>query len=99
MDIQIPKTPTVLYLVRHGQSEWNGKIRIPGQCDPPLSKKGTLQSRALATVLADRELSAVYTSTLRRTIDTGRTVRNNDNLPIGTGIQSGLRKVQDVSRI
>lgn len=62
--------PTIIFLARHGQSEWNGKKRISGQMDPPLSQKGMQQAKALAKVLQDEHLSAIYTSTLARTIET-----------------------------
>ena len=82
MDIKTPDAPTILNLVRHGQSEWNGKNRITGQCDPPLTDKGIRQSRSLARVLAKRQLSAIYTSTLRRAIDTSRATAISQQLRI-----------------
>lgn len=64
--------PTKIFLVRHGQSEWNGKKIISGQLDPPLSKKGINQAAALAEILQGEALSAIYTSTLQRSFETAR---------------------------
>lgn len=65
-------TPTTLYIARHGQSEWNNQSRITGQMDVGLSPKGIQQSEALAQCLAQEPLAAVYTSALRRTVDTAQ---------------------------
>jgi broad specificity phosphatase PhoE len=65
-------SPTTLYIARHGQSEWNNQSRITGQMDVGLSPKGQQQSQALAQCLADEPLAAVYTSALRRTVDTAQ---------------------------
>lgn len=62
------------FVVRHGQSEWNGAHRVTGQRDPDLSAKGVAQSRALARVLRDIPLDGIYTSTLRRAVNTAQPV-------------------------
>lgn len=64
--------PEKIFLVRHGQSEWNGKKRISGQLDPPLSKMGVQQAQMLEKLLRREKLSAIYTSTLERSIETAR---------------------------
>ena len=37
-----------LYLVRHGETEWNREGRAQGRADIPLNDAGIAQSRALA---------------------------------------------------
>jgi probable phosphoglycerate mutase len=57
-----------LFLVRHGQSEWNALGRWQGQADPPLSDLGRDQA-----VVASRgvgPVSALFTSPLRRASET-----------------------------
>lgn len=56
-----------IYLARHGQSESNRERRLCGQLDPPLSALGLQQGRALARVLTEVPVDAIFTSTLRRT--------------------------------
>jgi broad specificity phosphatase PhoE len=73
-----------LFVVRHGQSEWNGKKRISGQLDPPLSEKGRHQAQALARALQEESLGAVYSSSLSRAVETARPVAEFHNLPITT---------------
>jgi len=73
---------TTVYVVRHSQSLWNGTKRISGQCNPPLSPKGLGQSRALARALHHIPLTAIYTSTLSRTIETARPTALDHHLEI-----------------
>jgi broad specificity phosphatase PhoE len=75
---------TTLYLARHGQSESNNQGLVTGQLDVGLSDKGVQQSRALAQCLHDEPLAAIYTSALRRTIDTAQPTADAKTLPIVT---------------
>lgn len=59
-----------LYLLRHGESEWNAERRVTGRADPALAAAGWAQAERLATVLAPVPVAAIFTSTLRRSIDT-----------------------------
>ena len=57
-----------LYLVRHGQTEFNLQGRIGG--DPPLTTQGEAQAAALAEHLRDRPIHWVFTSTRQRSHQT-----------------------------
>ncbi len=59
-----------IFLVRHGRSEWNGRKRISGQHDPPLSPEGVRQAQCLKALLRDERLSAIYASPLSRAVAT-----------------------------
>lgn len=62
-------TPRTIWLTRHGESAFNVEDRIGG--DAPLSPRGERFAAALAAFLEPRtEAPLVYTSTLRRTIQT-----------------------------
>lgn len=71
-----------LYIARHGETTWNVEGRIQGRSDPGLSPKGEQQSLALLEQLKDRSLTAVYTSSLQRSILTAQPVAHQFNLPI-----------------
>jgi broad specificity phosphatase PhoE len=60
---------TRLFLVRHGQSEWNAVGRWQGHADPPLSKLGRAQAHQAAASIAG-EVDAVVSSDLGRAFDT-----------------------------
>lgn len=63
---------TTLFIARHGQSETNHRSLVTGQLDVGLSATGLEQAQALAEVLKDEALDAVYTSALQRTAATAR---------------------------
>ncbi|MFQ5783920.1 MAG: histidine phosphatase family protein [Alphaproteobacteria bacterium] len=66
--------PKTVYVVRHGRSLWNGTKKISGQLEPGLSSDGKAQAQRLGRVLRDVRLDAVYTSTLRRAVETAQPV-------------------------
>ncbi|MEQ1681698.1 MAG: histidine phosphatase family protein [Nitrospira sp.] len=64
--------PTTIYLVRHGESQLNLEKHVSGQLDTPLSPEGHRLSRVLAEQLCDVRFTGIYTSALRRTVETAR---------------------------
>ncbi|OAI08719.1 histidine phosphatase family protein [Methylomonas methanica] len=90
--------PLRIYLARHGQSQLNLQQRISGHADARLSAKGLEQAQALADVLKQETLSAIYCSSLTRAIQTaspaaamhGLQIQTLDDLrEIGLGILEG----------
>jgi 2,3-bisphosphoglycerate-dependent phosphoglycerate mutase len=59
-----------LILLRHGQSQWNLENRFTGWVDVPLSPKGEAEARAAGEKLRGRRIDKLYTSVLKRAIDT-----------------------------
>ena len=59
-----------LILLRHGQSQWNLENRFTGWVDVPLSPKGEDEARAAGEKLRGRHIDTLYTSVLRRAVDT-----------------------------
>ena len=55
-----------LYLVRHGETDWNVKGLVQGQIDIPLNKKGETQAKELAKKLRLVKFAAVFSSDLLR---------------------------------
>ena len=45
-----------IYLVRHGETEWNRAGRMQGQLDSPLTARGEAQARAMGETLAALEV-------------------------------------------
>lgn len=59
---------TILYLIRHGETDANAAGVWQGSTDSPLNERGIAQARALAQRIAREQLPirAIYTSPLRR---------------------------------
>jgi broad specificity phosphatase PhoE len=65
-----------LYIVRHGQTEFNiGEPRFRGQYDIPLSKVGIQQAEAIAIALKPTPLDSIYYSRLLRAKITAEKIR------------------------
>lgn len=62
---------TTVWLVRHGSTE-GADGRCCGRLDVPLSPEGIVQARETAARLAQEEVCAVYSSGLRRALETGQ---------------------------
>jgi broad specificity phosphatase PhoE len=71
-----------LILIRHGESTWNDEGRIQGWTDCPLSERGLRQAEKLANRLADLPIAALYTSSLRRALETADIVGRTLDLPL-----------------
>jgi len=59
-----------LILLRHGQSQWNRENRFTGWVDVPLSPKGEEEARKAGEKLRGRKIDEVFTSVLKRAVDT-----------------------------
>lgn len=59
-----------LFLVRHGQTEWNASRRAQGHTDIDLDEAGLRQAKALELPFSQHPVAAVYTSDLKRSFRT-----------------------------
>jgi len=55
-----------IYLVRHGETEWNAEGRLLSRTDAPLNARGESQARHLADALADIAWDRAFASPLVR---------------------------------
>lgn len=68
------ETASDLFLVRHGETDWNAEGRWQGQTDVPLNAAGRAQARELAGRLRGAGLSIVASSDLLRARTTAEIV-------------------------
>ena len=71
-----------IYLVRHGQTDWNKNNLMQGQTDVELNETGESQAIQTAQKLKDFQFSLIYSSPLKRTIRTANIIKGNSNLDI-----------------
>lgn len=66
--------PERVYMVRHGETDWNRDKRAQGHADIPLNEAGLRQARAIAERLRSVAIEAVYSSDLRRAAQTAAVI-------------------------
>jgi broad specificity phosphatase PhoE len=65
---------SVIFLARHGETDWNASGRMQGQTDVPLNGVGRAQARGLAGRLRGEGLRAICSSDLSRARETAEIV-------------------------
>lgn len=71
-------------LVRHGQTDWNRVNRIQGWRDIPLNSEGEKQAVQTAEQLSKLKIDAVYSSPLRRALQTAEKIAEKHGLNVMT---------------
>ncbi|BAF59496.1 MAG: alpha-ribazole phosphatase [Pelotomaculum sp.] len=96
-----------IFLVRHGETEWNALMKYQGQTDVPLSEKGRQQAELIGRRLAAEKLHGVYSSDLKRAYETAEYISKYHGLNVNTvpelrelnfGAWEGLTS-KDISRL
>src|SRR3989338_5958303 len=73
-----------LYLVRHGETEWNITHTIMGHTDSPLTQTGINQAKDPAKKLKDINFAAVFSSDLLRARRTAEIIAAEKKLAVET---------------
>ncbi len=71
-----------LYVVRHGQTNWNIENRLQGSADIPLNNTGIKQAQNLAETFKNIDIDFIFSSPLQRAYDTASIINQYKNLPI-----------------
>lgn len=79
---------TLLYLVRHGETNWNLERRIQGSTDIPLNDTGRAQAATTGRLLANREWDAVVSSPLSRAYETASIIAGEIGLAAPTTLDT-----------
>lgn len=71
-----------LYVVRHGQTDWNIQNKIQGFSDIPLNATGLEQANNLKEQLSKFSIDKIYASPLIRTVQTANILNEVFHVPI-----------------
>ncbi len=92
---------TKIYLIRHGESEWNFLGKVQGQKNTKLTDLGKSQAKAMGKRLKIENIDIIYSSDLERALNTAEIIGSQINKPvivsksireINFGIWEGLTK-------
>jgi broad specificity phosphatase PhoE len=109
VDSGILTTMTTIFLIRHGETEWNRDGRWQGHADIPLSQAGREQAQAVAQRLLHEgaTFDHLYASDLSRALETAQAIGQALQMPvhplpslreINVGSWSGLTRAQIIER-
>jgi broad specificity phosphatase PhoE len=73
-----------IILVRHGETEWNIKEIFRGRIDVELNDTGLRQAELLAEYLGGIKIEAVYSSPLKRALNTAQAIARHHKLNVET---------------
>ncbi|PIQ99591.1 MAG: alpha-ribazole phosphatase [Nitrospinae bacterium CG11_big_fil_rev_8_21_14_0_20_45_15] len=79
-----PEPSCRIYLIRHGETANAGKVRFNGHHDVELSAKGQQQLRLVSDALKHCSIDAVYSSDLKRTMESARIIAEPHDLKLTT---------------
>ena len=73
---------TEIIMVRHAEPDYSARNGTCESPDPPLTERGRCQAARLAERLRDTQIDAIYSSTLRRAIETAEIVSSAKGLTV-----------------
>ena len=82
-----------LYLVRHGETEWNKERRLQGQADVALDDFGRQLAVETGEALQDIPFDVCFTSPLKRAKETAELFLAGKDVPIIEDIRRVRRKM------
>lgn len=72
----------LIYLMRHGQTDWNVRYLLQGSTDVPLNENGREMARQTAKAMREIPFDAAYTSPLSRARETAEIVTAGRKIPL-----------------
>ena len=68
----------MIYIVRHGETDWNREHRIQGHIDIPLNDQGRLDAKKAKKKLKNVKFDVVFSSPLKRAYETAKIITDHD---------------------
>ena len=72
----------LLYIVRHGETDWNKAGKVQGRTDIPLNERGRYLAEATAEGMKDVRIDFCYTSPLIRAKETAQIILGEREIPL-----------------
>ena len=95
----------MIYILRHGKTEWNKRKKLQGRTDIPLCEEGRVMAQEAAEKYAGVHFDVCYCSPLIRAQQTAEIIPNDRNVPIYTddrlmemcfGVYEGIERSFDI---
>lgn len=74
----------MIYIIRHGQTDWNIEHRTQGHTDIALNKNGIVQAELISQKIANLKIDSIISSDLKRAYMTAQIINKNFNKNIET---------------
>ena len=74
----------MLYIMRHGKTDWNEKHKLQGRVDIPLNEEGRIMAENAGKMYGDINFDVCYCSPLIRAKETAEILLKGRNIPIIT---------------
>lgn len=71
-----------IFLLRHGETDWNLQGRCQGVTDLDLNERGRKQAWDVAACLSTERIDAIYSSDLKRALHTAEFIRRSHDLEV-----------------
>ena len=71
-----------LYIIRHGETDWNNEKRLQGRSDVELNEYGRELARITSEALKDVKFDAIYSSPLKRAYETAQIIKGKRDIEI-----------------
>lgn len=97
-----------IYVIRHGETDWNKTFRFQGQTDIALNELGQEQAKALVPILSRLQIESIYSSPLVRALKTAEiasselklTIQKDDRLKeTNIGVAEGLTADEVIAKL
>ena len=72
----------MIYITRHGQTDWNLLKKVQGRKDEPLNETGINQAIKTSKTLKDEKIDLIISSPLLRAKQTVNEINKNRNIPV-----------------
>lgn len=73
---------TTLYLIRHGETDWNKQGKYTGQMNISINDTGKKQAIRVAEEMKNLEPEVIYSSDLKRALETAQAISEELGIPI-----------------